>query len=398
MRIRFFVILLAICQSAVLSAQTDDVYGNVLRQLEKNSPLFKLIDQQCQAGQAEAFAGSLFSDPSVEIGHFWGSPDEKGTRWNLSVRQSFEMPTAYIHKNRLRHLQSQLATDISNEAIRALRLEIKQLCADIVYYNALVYIFEGRAQIADELSAVYTQRLASGDCNMLQFNRVQMDVADAKNNLERAVTERNMLLTTLQELNGGTFIPVQEMYFPERLIDSDYEAYIKQLGNKDIPNGSLQKLHTQAVIDSARVAVARNEWLPELSVGYSSEVLAHEAFRGMVVGVSLPLWSNARKVRASKLHANTAQLDYEVALQRNDIQSRALFAKIHSLNNRVANLQSAFEHYNSVALLTKAFQAGELDLEDFLLELDFYNNAAIAILEAQYEMESAVLQLEAIAL
>lgn len=386
------------CQSAVLMAQSNDLYGFVLRELEKNSPLFKLVEQQYEADNAEAFAGSLLDDPSLEIGHFWGSPAEKGTRWNLSFGQSFEMPSVYIHKTRLRHLHSRLASDVSHEAVRALRLEIKQLCADIVYYNALVYIHEGRSQIANELSAIYSQRLASGDCNLLEYNRVQMDVAEAKANLERFVADRDMLLATLRELNGGVYISFTEKYFPTRLISDDYDEFVKTLGNRDVPNGALSKLFTQSIIDSTRVRESRSEWLPKMSVGYASEVLADEAFRGVVVGVSLPLWSNARKVRASQLQADASRMDYEVALMRNENQCAALFSKICSLNRQVAALQSAIEQFNSVDLLSKAFEAGEIDLESYLLEIDYYNNAAMAIVEAQLELESAVLRLESIAL
>lgn len=397
MRRIFFFLILLVCQSTVLMSQSNDIYSGVLRELEANSPLFKLIEQQYEADNAEAFAGSLLDDPTLEIGHFWGSPSDKGVRWNLSVGQSFEMPSVYVHKTRLRQLHSRLASDVSHEAVRALRLEIKQLCADIVYYNAMVYIFEGRFQIANELSAIYTQRLASGDCSLLEYNRVQMDVAEAQVNLDKITAERDLLLATLRELNGGVDISLTEKYFPTRLVSDNYNDFVSSIGNRDVPNGALSKLHTQSVIDSVRVRESRSQWLPKMSVGYASEVLADEAFRGVVVGVSLPLWNNARKVRSSQLQADASKSDYEVALVRNQNQCMALFSKIRSSSRQVAALQSAFEHFNSVDLLSKAFEAGEIDLESYLLEIDYYNNAAMAIVEAQLDLESAVLRLEAIA-
>lgn len=397
MRRIFFFLILLVCQSTVLMSQSNDIYSGVLRELEANSPLFKLIEQQYEADNAEAFAGSLLDDPTLEIGHFWGFPSDKGVRWNLSVGQSFEMPSVYVHKTRLRQLRSRLASDVSHEAVRALRLEIKQLCADIVYYNAMVYIFEGRFQIANELSAIYTQRLASGDCSLLEYNRVQMDVAEAQVNLDKITAERDLLLATLRELNGGVDISLTEKYFPIRLVSDNYNDFVNSIGNRDVPNGALSKLHTQSVIDSVRVRESRSQWLPKMSVGYASEVLTDEAFRGVVVGVSLPLWNNARKVRSSQLQADASKSDYEVALVRNQNQCMALFSKIRSSSRQVAALQSAFEHFNSVDLLSKAFEAGEIDLESYLLEIDYYNNAAMAIVEAQLDLESAVLRLEAIA-
>lgn len=398
MRRIFFFLLILVCHSAVLMAQGYDVYSGVLRELERNSPLFRLVEQQFEADSAEVFAGSLFDDPTLEIGHFWGAPVDKGTRWNVSLSQSFEMPSVYLHKSRLRHLHSRLASDVCHEAVRALRLEVKQLCADIVFYNAMVYIYESRSQIANQLSNIYSERFATGDCNLLEYNRVQMNVAEVQANLERVKAEREMLLATLCELNGGRYIQFTEQYFPSRLVSGDYNEFVSSLGNRDVPNGSLYKLHTQSVIDSTRVRESRSLWLPKMSVGYASEVLADEAFRGVVVGLSLPLWNNARKVRASQLQAEASLTDYELAVLRNQQQCAALFSKICSLSRQVADMQSAFEHFNSADLLIKAFEAGEIDLESYFLEMDYYNNVAMAIVEAQLDLESAVLRLESIAL
>ena len=73
--------------------QAQRRYDDILRQVENGSPVLQAARQKCEASQQEAHVGLLLPDPEVDVALFRGDPAEQGTRWDLRVTQSFEMPS-----------------------------------------------------------------------------------------------------------------------------------------------------------------------------------------------------------------------------------------------------------------------------------------------------------------
>ena len=139
---------------------------------------------------------------------------------------------------------------------------------------------------------------------------------------------------------------------------------------------------------------SKAEWFPSLNIGYGAEIGKDESEHGPSIGLSLPLWHNKGSVKSAKLQAEAAEsmLMNEKEVTYNYLYS--LFAKVKALQNNVGALAESMQQFDSQALLLKSFEKGEMNLVDYLLEVEYYQNAVLELYSAQYEMNASMIELK----
>ena len=131
------------------SAVAQPRYSSVLKHAEEHSPMLQMAAKHAEAEKTAAHVGTLLPNPEVEAAYFWGYPSEIGIRWDISVSQSFDMPSVLVRKARLRNLQEHAAELNYSMVRRALLLEVQQECADWIYYHAVWQIYSRHCAAAD---------------------------------------------------------------------------------------------------------------------------------------------------------------------------------------------------------------------------------------------------------
>ena len=370
-------------------------YAQVLKDVEANNPVLLAAQKRAEAQQTAAHVGALLPNPEVEAAYYWGDPASVGIRWDLGISQSFEMPSVMVRRARLRNLQEQ-AAGLDYKVIRnATLLEAQLTCADIIYYRALGMIYTRRCQAAIRIADLYQRRYAAGDCSILDYNRAQMNLADVQNRAAEINLQGDHAVHDLQRLVGGESYSFYQGEYEEVRVETSFESWYEQL---EMQNPSLRLLDNQVEAARYRQQLSRAQWLPEVSVGYASENVVGQSFRGVKVGLSLPIWSQQRAVKASRL-AEAAATE-ELSSQRTEWFSRlqCMFHRHEALIRNVGNLREAFQRCNSIDLLDKALEAGEISLEQYLLEADYYYNIEMQIWDVAHELEQLHLHLYSITL
>ena len=274
-------------------------------------------------------------------------------------------------------------------------LEAQLTCADLIYYRALGMIYSRRCEAAIRIAELYQRRYAAGDCSILDYNRAQMNLADVQNRAVEINLQGDHAVHDLQRIVGIASYPFHQSAYDDVVVESSFEEWYEQL---EMKNPSLRLLDNQAEASRNQLQLSRAQWLPEMSVGYASENIVGETFRGVKVGLTLPLWSQQRAVKASRL-AEAAATE-ELASQRVEWFSRlqCMFHRHEALIRNVRNLKEAFQRCNSIDLLDKALDAGEISLEQYLLEADYYYSIEMQIWDTAHELEQLHLQLYSITL
>lgn len=386
-------LLIAWALPARLDAQPH--YAQVLKDVEANNPVLLAARKRAEAQQTAAHVGALLPNPEVEAAYFWGDPSSVGIRWDLGISQSFEMPSVMVRRARLRNLQEQ-AAGLDYQVVRnATLLEAQLTCADIIYYRALGMIYTRRCQAAIRIADLYQRRYAAGDCSILDYNRAQMNLADVQNRAAEINLQGDHAVHDLQRLVGGESYLFYQGEYEEVRVETSFESWYEQL---EMQNPSLRLLDNQVEAARYQRQLSRAQWLPEMSVGYASENVVGQSFRGVKVGLSLPIWSQQRAVKASRL-AEAAATE-ELSSQRTEWFSRlqCMFHRHEALIRNVGNLREAFQRCNSIDLLDKALDAGEISLEQYLLEADYYYNIEMQIWDVAHELEQLHLHLYSITL
>ena len=127
----------------------------------------------------------------------------------------------------------------------------------------------------------------------------------------------------------------------------------------------------------------RQGWLPKLEVGYRRNTELDEKFNGLLIGGSLPIFSNRKKTKIARAQAVSARL------MADDARLKAE-AEVHSRFNELQQLREALAVYDvplmkhTISLLYQAVTEGQLSIIDFYVEADgVYRN-----LQNQLELEN----------
>lgn len=381
--------LLAVLPLSPLKAQNQ--YQWVLDTLEHNSMTLKMLEQRRDANQAEATAGSLLENPTLEVSLFGLSPRAaSGPRHDVRVGQTFDFPTVYVHRQRIRQLNAAMAQSGYERHRMEFMLEARNVCTDLVYYNAYVTLYSHCVESARRVAEIYGRRLESGDCSVIDYNRTQTELAAVETKLRAAETERDLMRDNLRMLNQGKAIAfVQDTFSPVSL-PGRFEDWLDEAQRR---NPLLTELSQQSAAGAENVALSKALWVPKLTAGYVSEVTSDEAFRGLSLGLSLPLWERKGTVKQATLRQAADKAEYDDAVARYRSHMRGLYAKAATLERNLTTLRGVLDRYNSEELLLKSLNAGEISLEYYLQSVEFYHDTEIDILEMEHELEHTVQEL-----
>lgn len=386
--------LFTICCLA-LTGWAQRHYDEILRQVEEHNALLQAARSRAEADQLKAHVGLLLPNPEVEFSLFRGDPADQGTRWDLRVTQSFEMPLVYVRRARLRNLVEQAAQLDYGTTRNTVLYETQLICADLIYYRAIAEVYSRRTEGLLRLRSVYEKRLAQGDCSVLEYNRLQMEVINMQNHEADAILKYDHLFHDLCNLlNTGSY-NFQQREYEEGLLPAALDEWFDSV-ERTYP--ALRTLQNSVELRQQELQLSRAQWLPEMSVGYASETVTGSAFRGVTVGATLPIWSQQRAVRQASVSLSAAQ--QELSGRRTELlqELTCLSHRLFTLRNNLNNLRDTYARYNSYELLDKALEAGEMTLEQYLLQVDYYTQQELSIWEHAREYELCWLQLNAVAL
>lgn len=387
---KIFLLLVSLMAAGAGMAQIP--YGSIVEAAKQNSPYFKAIEAQREAAGASAYATPMLDNPEVEFGYYNGSPSDVGRRWDLSASQTFEMPNVYANRAKLRKSKAALAGVEADFAEIDLVKEIQMLCSELVYQRALLSVMDRCLNNAEEIAQNYGKRMENGDCSILEYNRAQMEAVAVRGRRESVDIDRAKVARRLMQMT---------MMTPQELA-SALDGYAGGATASLAMDPSLKTAYTQEeslriMVAEGEVGEARAELMPKISVGYASENVVGETFRGVAVGLELPLWRGNRGVKAAKAAAMAEKVYAENRLKMvQDERSRLNEIVVSKMNMLQALKHSMAQCGDSMDLLRKSLEGGQMTLEEYLLQVDFYTEAEISVLDAQKDLDQAYIEFCAI--
>ncbi len=388
-------ILIYLLSAVIASPLAAQDYTSILQEIEANSTTLKALREQADADKLASRTGIFLNNPEVEFNYLWGNPSGIGNRTDVSIKQSFDFPSAYTYKGKVAKLESANA-DLKYKSERIqLLLSAKQLCIDLVYYNALSKEYEIRLEHANAISQSYEKKLESGEVNSIENNKAQMNLITVRNEKVRIDVERENVLSELKRLNGGKEISFSTSTFKPSPLPANFEDWVAQAESK---SPVLQYVKGQVEVTEKRITLNQALGLPKFSAGYMREKLVGEHFQGVTVGVSIPLWENKNRIKQSKAAAQTARTVAEDTRMQFYNRLQNLFMKASGLQQSVMSYRSSLDSFNNAVLLKKALDMGEISLLDYLLEMQYYYDTVDNALTAEKDFELSLADLSAVEL
>lgn len=385
-------IIIIACLMALSTAASATGLDTLLGTIEQNNTTLKALRQTVDAEKIGNRTDITLPDPEVEFNYLWGSPAGTGDRKDISVRQTFDLATVAGMKSRAARVKNDMAERQYEAQRMQIMLEAKTVVLDIIYYNALIKELTLRTRNAAALADSQKRRLESGDGNILDHNNARLSLSKAEAELQQAVAERDVMLTSLAALNGGEAVTVSDDAYTPVALPADFNAWYATVEAKA---PLLAYAKSDIELANRQLAVDKAGALPTLTVGYMSEKTVGEHFQGITAGITLPLWSNRNKVRQAKAAieaAKTRSTDTERLLRS---KAATLYRQAAALATTATAYRQAVSECSNSDLLKKALDAGEISITEYYLQSSLYYDNIDRALAAERDYQKAYAQLTA---
>lgn len=355
--------------------RTADI-GEVLVSIRKNNPELGSLQQETEAQSLQLKNENILEDPSIEYSSFYSGQVTGQASSELVVSQGFDFPTLYAARHRRNELsRAALEGNLDNERRRIL-LDAKNLCLDIIMYRQIGELLGMQAEIAGDLLDLYGQRLATGDASALEVNKIKMELMSTATAVATNRAALDAATRSLTAMNGGIPVAFEAEEFPlmESVGDAE-EAVSEYLA------GDAAILSAKNAAEAARkeISVSRQGWIPRLEIGYRRNTEIRDAVNGFLVGCSIPIFSNHKKVSMAKARSASAQSNLNYTRVTAETEVRSILVEMDQT-------KAALDAYDeplmreTLKLLRQAVEGGEISLIEYFTEASsIYGNLTACI-------------------
>ena len=249
---------------------------------------------------------------------------------------------------------------------RDILLRAKELCLDLILLNQESNLLSERLKNAETLAQVYEKRLQTGDANILETNKIKMELMKVQAEVVTNEATREAKLQELIAMNDNqpltftetTYMPVEEL--------ADFAQLKQEVLASDL---NLQSLESESLAARKQITVEKSGWLPKLEIGYRRNTGIGEQFNGFIVGGSLPLFNNKNKVKASKAQSLYTDLQKESAEQQVEATLLALYSEAVKVRNTMKAYDLQLLNTNA-ELLKKALDSRQISMTEYFTEIE----------------------------
>lgn len=364
------------------SVQAQQI-ADVLRSIEQNNKELQAQQQMTEAAKMEVQTQNSLSDPTVEYSPFFAKEVDGVASSELVVSQEFDFPTLYAARCRSGKLQQEVLDKQQLAVRRDILLSAKNLCLDLILLNQERALLEARRKNADELLALFEKRLEEGDAGVLEVNKIKMERMNVQTEVAQNNAAHRTALQSLLAMNGNLPLEFSQDTYPQVEGVKDYNALYDEMMLTD---ADLLASDAAARAAAKEVNVNKQNWLPKLSVGYRRNTSLGEKSNGFLVGGSIPIFSNRKKVKIARAQEVSARLQLDnVRLQAE--------AAVQSRFNEARQLEEAMKAYDvplmhrTLDMLKQAVVAGQLSIIEYYVEVDgvYRNLQAYMQVESRYQ-------------
>lgn len=379
-KIYWILALGGVLTGAPLHAQTIEA---VLRSVEQNNKELQAGQYAAEAGKMEVQTQNNLEDPSVEYSPFYADGVTGMASSELVVKQGFEFPTRYV----ARRSSGKLQQEVIDRQHRLLRQDVllraKNLCLDLIGLNQERLLLEERRKNADELLVLFEKRLSEGDASALEVNKIKMERMNVQTESAQNAAAHRTALQQLLAMNGNQPLEFDETSYPNVPPVADYNTLYDEVIASDV---ALQTADAQVRAAEKEVSVNKQNWLPSIEVGYRRNTSMGEKSNGFLIGGSLPLFSNRKKLKIARAQASSARMQLDNTRLQVEAQVQGKFNEMTQLHEAMQAYDIRLMH-QTLRMLRDAVEAGQLSIIEFYVEAEnvYQNLQAYNKLENQYQ-------------
>lgn len=384
-------IILTAFSLLTVSAVAQTSIDRVLQSVEANNKELQANSQLVSSQKLQAKMENNLPDPTVTYSHLYGNKEGMGFQGEFVASQSFDFPTAYVERGKLTKAKSANLDRQHAEVRQQILLQAKEICLDLVLLNQQKQLLELRRQNAEQLSALYETRLRNGDANILETNKINLELLNAKTEARLNESARVAKLQELATLNGGVTIEFADTaYLPVEAPASYDDVRSEAMAS----NVQLLSLKSEQAAALRQIRVNKAMRLPGLQLGYRmNPSTGGNRFNGFLVGVSIPLFSNRHTVKQAKAQSRYADMKLESTAFTVENELQTLYNQSLTLKTSMDEYSRVLQSQNNLSLLNKAIGVGQISMIEYFVDVTTYYQSVQNYLQLQNQYQKVMAQL-----
>lgn len=374
--------------SALLRMQAQNL-SSFLRHVAENNPEITAYGKLLEARRIEAFTGNTPPGPEVSFGYMPGDASTDRVKKIWSVNQRFDFPSKYLLQKKINKNSVLLAEQEYELGKLLILLDAKMTLYDYLFTRRYYDVLVKRCDDVNRLLDVWKKKLDAGAATILEFNRIALELSLANLEKNKTAAEVSALEKKLIYMSGGRGVIPEVIDYPD-IIAAGPDELAEQ---KVSVHPSFLIPRTEFLISTGELNLSKTGALPGLSLGLSSEIIPGETFTGPVVGLSIPLWANANRVKSASASVKRAEAHMNAEVARLKTEVFKEYGKMLALQSAMEELREIIRTNSGVEYLNKALNEGEITLADYFSFLGVITNAEekLIVTEREYCKSAALL-------
>ena len=366
----------------------QDIEG-ILQAIDKNNPYLIAERNYSMAKNLEYRTGLTPANPSISYGYFPGNKAAPGTKKTLDIKQSFDFPAVYIHKKRKAGNQIDQMTFLQGSIRQDFLLEAKTTLLKLIYLTKMDHELFFRKSMAEKLYADFEKKIEEGTGTVVELNKARMELLKTKNALKVNEALKIRTIEKITQMNGGISVDLTQLVYPVKDI-IQLDSLIAFSLNR---TGRIRALGSAKAAALSEVKIRKALSLPSFELGYGSEEIVSEAFRGARVGMTIPLWEDKNKVKMAE-----ASVDYTSSLEESLIaefksEIKQDYVLAETLKANLEEYKMALDNLNNFEILKKSLDSGQISGIEYFLEVAYYYQTVNQYLDIELEYQLVLARL-----
>ena len=357
--------------------------------------------------KARILKGTSFDAPFTEILLKQETTGGGGPENGVMFSQQFDFPSVYVARHRSLDAAYRLEQSRFELQMARTAREVEEAYYNLVYRRRLLQLNSELGAIYDKFLSTATIRFNEGEAGALEVMNAERMVE--KNRMEREGIEADMAadMALLRRLtySGCDVMPADTAQRRLTRPDGDYDFGTSLRGSEAA--GML-------ALADREVALAKNEFLPGISVGATVQALIKGFnpyhiernrfepgnFMGIEVGISVPLFFGAQRSRLKAANAEKAatllRTEYAEAETLGEVAS--LRARLDIMEKKLLGLQqeSAPRAREISRIATVSYDLGEIDYLEYIANMETAYSVYRDLEDAVYEYNQTIIRLNEI--
>ncbi|MGB1295351.1 MAG: TolC family protein [Flavobacteriales bacterium] len=376
------ILVLTLFFNISMFAQTLTI-NDVLKEIEQNNTRLLAIKETNKQQLLYLKANHAWQNPEIQAYYLPFGNHRGGDYREIQISQELDLPHVTIQKRRLER-QNTKTLELKYQTERQkILLEAKQLFIEWVMIEKQMEICRERVkQLTNILNAIELA-FKTKDVSILDVQKAKLLWIETSNRMGKLELKHQNVKIQLNLLNGNKSLDVVKDIQFTKIRNEDLDA-IWQDKLKTDPE-VLYLDHQEEFVDQ-QFKLEKAKRFPNITLGINQQETDRISYFGAMAGISIPLWKNSKRIKAKASEVVSQTLENDFVLQQKQANFSKAYQSYQSLVEKYDLYVESFSQIKSEELLLDAFEMGELSLSEYVLELQFYQNAFDNFLEIEKEL------------